>query len=218
MSEFDRDKLIEQVPSARVHVISNIHRTEPLETPFAERSGILFIGGFQHTPNVDAVLWFIADILPTLQGWIPDLRFHVIGSNPPDEIRALASENVVIEGFLEDVRPQFASRKLSVAPLRYGSGVKGKINQSMAYGLPCVATPPAVEGMHLEWNREILVAREPYDFAQAVAELYSHESLWSAVARDSVASIERDYSMEVARKGVEDLLQSHGRRLPKPGD
>ena len=217
VSDFDRQKLLEQVPGAMVHVISNIHRTYPQKTPFAERSGILFIGGFQHTPNIDAVLWFIADILPTLHGWIPDLRFHVIGSNPPDEIRAQASEHVVIEGFLDDVSEQFANRRLSVAPLRYGSGVKGKINQSMAYGLPCVATPPAVEGMHLEWNREILVAHEPYEFAEAVAELYENETLWSAIARDSVASIERDYSMDVARKAVQDLLRHHGRRAPKNG-
>ena len=142
----------------------------------------------------------------------------MIGSNPPDEIRAQASEYVVVEGFLEDVSEQFASRRLSVAPLRYGSGVKGKVNQSMAYGLPCVATPPAVEGMQLEWDREILVAREPYEFAEAVAELYANESLWSAMARDSVASIERIYSMEVARKGVLDILRHHGRKAPGSGE
>ena len=214
VSAFDRKMLLERVPDASVHVISNIHEVHPAKTPFAERSGIMFIGGFQHTPNVDAVRWFIADVLPTIHNRIPDLRFHIIGLNPPDEICDEACEHVIIEGFIENVDEQFSNRRLSIAPLRYGSGVKGKINQSMAYGLPCVATPPAVEGMDLDWESEILVADSAQHFAEAIIELYENEALWTTLAHNSVASIERSYSMAVAEEGVREIFRHHGRSLP----
>jgi GT2 family glycosyltransferase len=214
VSEFDREKLLAEIPGSSVHVISNIHRVYSHEIPFSDRNGILFIGSFQHSPNADAVLWFIQDVLPTLHAWIPDLRFHIVGANPPDAIRDAACEYVIVEGFVEDVDEHFATRKLSIAPLRYGSGVKGKINQSMAHGLPCVATPVAVEGMDLDRESEILVAESALDFAEAVAELYENEALWREISKNSALSIERSFSMEVAREGFRKLLQYHGRPIP----
>ncbi len=215
VSEFDRGKLLEKVPNAQIHVVSLIHEAHPQETPFSDRNGILFIGGFQHGPNTDAVLWFLTDIFPIVRSWIPDLRFHIIGTNPPDEIRDRACDHIIVEGFVEDVEEQFASRRLSIAPLRYGSGVKGKINQSMAYGLPCVATPAAAEGMDLKWGSEIMVAETAHEFAEAVAKLYENQELWTMLARNSVASIERSYSAAVAEEGLGKILKHHGRHLPK---
>jgi glycosyltransferase involved in cell wall biosynthesis len=214
VSEFDRGKLLEKVPNAQIHVVSLIHEAHPQETPFSDRNGILFIGGFQHGPNADAVLWFLTDIFPIVRSWIPDLRFHIIGTNPPDEIRDRACDHIIVEGFVENVEEQFASRRLSIAPLRYGSGVKGKINQSMAYGLPCVATPAATEGMDLKWGSEIMVAETAHEFAEAVAKLYESQELWTLLARNSVASIERSYSAAVAEEGLGKILKHHGRDLP----
>lgn len=210
VSEHDREVIQSKVPGSIVHVVSNIHEAKPMERPFLKRDGILFIGSFAHTPNVDAVLWFVSDVLPVIHEWVPDLRFHVIGLNPPDEIRDLASDRVLIEGYLKDVEAQFGRRRLSVAPLRYGSGVKGKINQSMAYGLPCVATPVAVEGMDLDWESEIMVAEDPRDFAEAVVEVYENEALWSTLSANSNASIERSFSMQVAKANIVKMLREHG--------
>jgi hypothetical protein len=214
VSDFDRRKLLEEAPNTPVHVVSNIHEIHENTAGFLERSGILFIGGFQHPPNADAVLWFLAEVFPALQQRIPGLCFHVIGSDPPKEIREQASENIIIEGFLEDVQTQFESRRLSIAPLRYGSGVKGKINQSMAYALPCVATTPAVEGMGLDWGREILVADSAQEFAGAVAELYENEDLWHTISSNSAASIERSFSKTIAEESIRKILDHHGRKAP----
>ena len=214
VSEYDRQVIQKKVPDAQVHVVSNIHETKKLNRPFVDRDGILFIGSFAHTPNVDAVLWFVSDVLPMIHEWLPELRFHVIGLNPPEEIRDLASDRVVIEGFLKDVEGQFGARRLSVAPLRYGSGVKGKINQSMAYGLPCVATPVAVEGMDLDWESEVFVAAEAREFAEAVVEIYENEELWSTLAVNSQAGIERSFSMKVAEENFLKALREHG--FPDP--
>ena len=90
---------------------------------------------------------------------------------------------IVVAGLQRDVRPFFDSVKLSVAPLRFGAGVKGKINQSMAFGVPVVATSLAVEGMDLTDHEDILVADEPEDFARALIELYESEELWNRLSR-----------------------------------
>jgi glycosyltransferase involved in cell wall biosynthesis len=153
--------------------------------------------------------------MPIVHAWIPDLRFHIIGTGPPEEICEQACEYIVIEGFVENMDEQLASRRLSVAPLRYGSGVKGKINQSMAYGLPCVATPSAVEGMELDWQNEILVAESAHEFAEAVAELYENEEYWTLVAEKSMESIERSFSPRVAEGGMRKILEYHGREVPR---
>src|SRR6478752_5201538 len=88
-------------------------------------------------------------------------NFISIGRKAPPEIVALATERIIVAGLQRDVRPFFDSIRLSVAPLRFGAGVKGKINQSMAFGVPVVATSVAVEGTQLQDREEILVADDP---------------------------------------------------------
>ena len=113
----------------------------------------LFIGGFQHPPNIDAVLFFLKEIYPLLSESLGDAKFYIIGDKVPPEIVAFANERIIVAGLQRDVRPFFDSVKLSVAPLRFGAGVKGKINQSMAFGVPVVATSLAVEGTGLRDRR-----------------------------------------------------------------
>ena len=105
----------------------------------------------------------------------------------PPEIVALASERIIVAGLQRDVRPFFDSVRLSVAPLRFGAGMKGKINQSMAFGVPVVATSLAVEGMNLADHEDILVADEPEDFARALIELYESEQLWKRLSQNGIS-------------------------------
>src|SRR5206468_1589650 len=109
-------------------------------------------------------------------------KFYILGDQAPPEIVALATEKIIVAGLQRDVRPFFDSVRLSVAPLRFGAGVKGKINQSMAFGVPVVATSLAAEGTELRDREEILVADEPEDFAQALIELYESEDLWNRLS------------------------------------
>jgi len=109
-------------------------------------------------------------------------------------------------GLQRDVRPFFDSVKLSVAPLRFGAGVKGKINQSMAFGVPVVATSVAVDGIELRDREEILVADEPEDFAKALIELYESEELWNRLSENGLTKTRALYSTDAARKKLEFLL------------
>jgi glycosyltransferase involved in cell wall biosynthesis len=118
----------------------------------------------------------------------------------------LATGRIVVAGLQRDVRPFFDSVKLSVAPLRFGAGVKGKINHSMAFGVPVVATSVAIEGMELQDREDILVADEPEEFARALIELYESEELWKQLSDNGIEKTRALYSPDAARKSLEFLF------------
>jgi GT2 family glycosyltransferase len=206
VSTTEQQLLQEKWPEKSIQLVSNIVDVPGSSTSFALRRDWLFIGSFQHPPNIDAVLFFLKEIYPLVTEHLRDAKFYIIGDKVPPEIVALATERIVIAGLQRDVRPFFESVKLSVAPLRFGAGVKGKINQSMAFGVPVVATSIAVEGTQLQDHEEILVADEPEDFAQALIELYESEELWNRLSENGIRKTRALYSTEAAREKLEFLF------------
>lgn len=217
VSPIERQRIAELAPSARIEVVSNIHPVIGSRRPFAERRGIMFIGTFAHPPNLDGILWFAHEILPRCLQVDPSLELVIIGADPPAEVRRLASANVRVVGQVPDVEPYLDGCRLSVAPLRYGAGVKGKVNQSLAYGLPVVATNVAAEGAQLHHGDSALIADEPQDFASAVNRLNQDPQLWERLSLGGQAVIESHFSVAAARRGLEALLAQHparGQRRP----
>ena len=210
VSVAERELLLQDLPGKQIEVVSNIVDIQTPTTAFADRADFLFIGSFLHPPNVDAVLYFAKEIYPLIAQHLPTAKFYIIGDKAPPEVVALASKNVIVTGAVPDVRPFFESVKLSVAPLRFGAGVKGKINQSMAFGVPVVATSIAVEGMSLTHEEDVLVAEAPADFANAVVELYTSEKLWTKLSDNGVNTTNVRYSKAAAKKRLAQLFtQEH---------
>lgn len=208
VSPVEQQLLRELRPNARVEVLSNIHTVHGAGQAFAERKDILFIGGFQHPPNVDAMKWFVGEIWPQIHAALPDVQFHIIGSKMPDEIQQLSGQNLQIHGFVADIDPYLENCRLSVAPLRYGAGVKGKVNSSMSFGQPVVATSIAVEGMALVDGEETLVADDPQGFAAAVIRLYQDEGLWNRLAQSGLENIRQHFSIATAQQRLREILGS----------
>ena len=181
------------LPAARVAIVSNIHRVEETVAPYTGRKDFVFVCGFEHPPNVDGMIWFASSILPKILVQMPDAKLHIIGSKMPPTVRDLANENIITHGYVKDVAPFLSSCVLSVAPLRYGAGVKGKINQSMSFGLPVVSTSCGAEGMHLTHEHDILIADEPADFAREVVRLARDKQLWERLSRNSLRNIEKHF-------------------------
>ena len=206
VSSTEQQLLRELSPNKSIQLVSNIVDVPGSNTPFALRKDLLFIGGFQHPPNIDAVLFFLKEIYPLVGEHLVDAKFYIIGDKVPPEIVTLANEKIVVAGLQRDVRPFFDSVRLSVAPLRFGAGVKGKINQSMAFGVPVVATSVAVEGTGMRDREEILVADQPEDFARALIELYQSEELWNRLSANGVSKTRILYSTETARRKLELLF------------
>ena len=210
VSPVEQQLLARDAPGARVEVLSNVHEVHGCKAGFGERRDLAFVGGFQHPPNTDAVAWFVAEVFPRVLEELPDVRFHVIGSRVPEAIRALAGDAVVVHGFVEDIMPYMDGCRVSVAPLRYGAGVKGKVNMAMSCGLPVVATPIAVEGMHVKAGSDVLVAPDAATFAAEVVRLYRDEALWNTLSANGLANVERHFSFDAARKAVGKLLRAEG--------
>ncbi len=207
VSPEEREVLAEKLPGQHIAVVSNIHSVRSFIPPFESRGDFVFIGGFEHTPNLDAMLWFASDIMPLVVQQLPQTRLHIIGSKMPPAIRALANEHIITHGYVEDVTPLFESCLLSVAPLRFGAGVKGKINQSMSFGVPVVSTAIGAEGMHLRDNETILIADEPAAFAAHIVALHRDADLWQRLSRNGLRNIEEHFSMACAKRQVEELLR-----------
>ena len=208
VSPVEQDLLRREAPGANVHMVQLLFEEQAEGPGFEERRNILFIGGYQHLPNVEAVVYFSRKILPALLNRIPDLKFLVLGSMPPPEITALAGEHIEVLGFQKDIAPYFNACRVMVAPLRFGAGIKGKLGTSFSFGLPVVATSIAAEGMHLENGRDVLVADTPQEFVEAVVRVYTDPDLWTKLSQASRRVVRERYSTEVIRQGFTKAIMS----------
>lgn len=190
----------------KVSVIPNIHSLPECDTPFEQREGLMFIGGFTHLPNEDAVIWFVERILPLIRKQLPTVSFSIVGSNPTRKVKALASATVTVTGYVPDVDPYFAKARVFVSPLRYGAGLKGKLGQSFAYGLPVVTTSIGAEGFALCNGRDAFVADAEEEFAEKVLKVYQDRNLWETFSRNGRSLIEEDFSPEAVKEKVRALL------------
>jgi GT2 family glycosyltransferase/glycosyltransferase involved in cell wall biosynthesis len=230
VSPSEKAILERECPGIDVRILSTIYALEPRAIPpFDDRQDMIFIGGFEHPPNADAVLYFAQEIFPRVCDRLPGVEFHVIGLGATPEILRLASPRIRILGHVPDVRPLFDRARISVAPLRFGAGVKGKVNQSMGCGVPTVVTSVAAEGMHLLHERNAMIADDPEGFANAVVRLYTSRSLWETVSANGLENVREHFSVEAAAKPINDLLLWAGlpvsvtdvrdrRRSPRHGD
>jgi GT2 family glycosyltransferase/glycosyltransferase involved in cell wall biosynthesis len=207
VSEVEVDELSREAPAANVIVVSNIHEISETEIKRVDRRGVMFVGGFQHPPNVDAVEYYLEQIWPVFRKLCPDAPTYIIGSRMPDRLRQMGVEHgLEMLGFVEDLTPYYDTCALSIAPLRYGAGVKGKVNQALSFGLPVVGTPVALEGMGLIHGEHVLIESEPESFAAAMAEVYSDDSLWCQLSRNGRLSLEGRFTPKVAQDALKSAL------------
>ena len=162
---------------------------------FDSRKDIMFIGGFGHRPNVDAVKWIAEEILPELIQYIPDVKIHILGSNAPKEVLALANDHMVMEGFVTDAQLEWFYRntRLSLVPLRYGAGIKGKVIEAMRFGTPVVTTPTGAEGIPNAEN-VMVVAADAASIAKKIAELYNDAEALTSLSRSCIQYVQENYS------------------------
>lgn len=209
VSPHEQALLAAELPHAKVELLSNIHEVHGCRQPHASRRDFVFIGGFGHPPNADAVRWIASEIVPALRQQLPDAYVHVLG-DMPDSVRDEWGQvpGLAIHGRVPDLAPWLDGALASFAPLRFGAGVKGKINMAMSYGVPVVATPVAVEGMHLEQGQNVLLADTAEAFAQAAQQLQRDSDLWQRLSRASVENVKRHFSSNLAYEALERALAS----------
>ncbi|MDR0852168.1 MAG: glycosyltransferase [Clostridiales Family XIII bacterium] len=198
------------LPGARVKALPGyiVQNIEKKEYRFDQRDGLMFIGGYNHPPNADAVLWFANEIFPKILEQHPEMILHIAGSNAPEEITALADDHIIIHGFVssDDLETLYASVRIVVVPLRYGAGIKGKVVEAMTYGVPVVTTPIGAEGF-VGAERYLDVADEAIQFADDVCRLYYDEAALNRMVFAAYDYLEEAFSenraMEVLAQAME---------------
>lgn len=203
-SNEEKEIIQKELPYKTVRRIPCYLYDEPIQNinkDFSQRRDLLFVGGFGHTPNIDGVLWFAREVFPLIIEKYPDILWHVVGNNPPEEIVALASESIIIEGFLpdEELAERYADCRMAVAPLRFGAGVKGKIVEAMQYQVPIVTTTIGAEGLNMG-NGIFEIEDDPVRMAQKICNLYEDYDRLRKMSDLCVKFIDDYFTSEAAIK------------------
>jgi GT2 family glycosyltransferase len=202
VSGVEKRLLAIEAPEVETHVVSLIHDVNGCDLPFAEREDLLFVGCYEHPPNVDAVHWLVREIMPLVREQLPDVHLYLIGSKPTEDVLELESDQVTITGYVPSVESYFSRCRASLVPIRFGAGVKGKLAHSMSCGLPAVATSLACEGMDLTDGENVRIADGTEAFARSIVELYLDETLWNRLSAGGMEKIEAQFSFSAARQAL----------------
>jgi glycosyltransferase involved in cell wall biosynthesis len=203
--------LRQTVQHANVHVIPWAVAPRPTPVPWADRRGIAFIGNFRFAPNRDAAAFLVAEILPKVWRADPSIDCLLVGASMPEEIRKLAGPRVRVLGYLADLADVFARVRLTVAPLRFGAGVKGKVLESLAAGVPCVMTPIAAEGLGLPETLRDAVSSDAQSLAEDILRLHAGGTMAEAMVSAGLAFISTHYTEANVERGLDDAIS--GRRV-----
>lgn len=197
-------------PSYKVETILPYFFKTPAKniTNFSERKSILFVGGFAHTPNLDAVEWFCKEVWPLVCIKFPTIKLEIVGSHPPENILQLQSETIDIKGFVseQELYSIYSKARIAVIPLRYGAGVKGKTVEAMYNGLPIVTTSFGIEGMPGDTSKFVQPKNQPEEFANEIIKLYDDEILLKQISQLETDYINYYFTQASAAKHIKAIL------------
>ena len=192
-SAAEADLLRQQAPRVRLQVVPWTVAPRDIARSVAGGTTVAFIGGYRHTPNVDAAKWAVQQLMPLLRPQVPNIELLLVGSYMPTEISALAARDVIPLGHVPALDSVYERVRLTVAPLRYGAGLKGKVIDSLAAGVPCVMTSIAAEGIELTDELRVLVADDPETLARRIAMLCHDDNAHRRIAAAGKALIAAQY-------------------------
>lgn len=201
VSTTERDYLFDLLPDTQIDVVPNLHESVEHVASFEERDGLLFVGGGRHPPNADAVAWLLREILPLIRARLPAVQLHVVGTGIADAAGIVrgAHPGVTFHDHVPDLAPLLANCRVSIAPLRFGAGVKGKVTQALVHGLPVVTTPNGAEGLHLEPGIHAMVVDTASALADAAVAAHEDAALWRRLSDNGRRIMRQRFSLDTVR-------------------
>jgi GT2 family glycosyltransferase len=196
-SIFEATMLRRLAPSLHIEVVGWTVPARAMPAPITRNTGIAFIAGFDHPPNRDAAAYLLADIMPLIRRRDVAIRCMIAGSKIPDETFAHTGDDIDVLGFVPDLATVFNQVRCSIAPLRYGAGIKGKVLDSFSHGVPCVMSEVAAEGLNLPAELLWLIARSPLEFAEKIAMLHLDDARAGRLARACSQFVVDNFSGDV---------------------
>lgn len=208
-SEIDAATFKKICPKTETLVIQNGVDTTYFrpQTSVQEENSIIFEGNMSFTPNVDGAIYFCREILPLIRKQLENVKFYIVGKNPVKEISELASENVVVTGFVQDVRVYLAKASVFVCPLRKGGGIKNKVLQAWSMGKASVVSSFSVGGLNAADGGNVLIRDNKKAFADAVVELLKDENKRVQLGNAARQEVEKNYSWETKSRELYGLMQ-----------
>ncbi|MBD3362749.1 glycosyltransferase [Candidatus Dojkabacteria bacterium] len=204
-SSVEVDIIKSKFPDKKVRQIPVIFYEDEFtrKSKYEDCNDLMYVGGFKHPPNKDAVLWFVEEIFPSILEKIPDVKFHIIGGSPPSDIENLQSESINVTGYIsdEELIEYYRKIKVVVIPLRYGAGVKGKLLEAMYYQVPVVTTSIGAEGLR-EIQKFVPIVDDTAKFVKKVTEIYQSKSVWNDFSKKGSEYIKKYFMEENAKRVV----------------
>jgi GT2 family glycosyltransferase len=206
----DKEVMARLAPGVPSVVVPTVHELHGRGLPFDGREHLLFVGNFSHRPNTDAVHFLAREVLPLIRRALASLELLVVGDNAPPEFARYASDGVRLLGYVPDLEPFMSGCRVFVAPIRFGSGVNGKVGEALSYGLPVVTTNVGAEGWGFTDGGQVLIADAPGDFAEAVVRLYGDAALWQKLSDDGYRHIAEGYTPQAVGRVINGSLREGG--------
>lgn len=206
LTDEEAGHLSHRIPGVPSFSLPNIHTLGCRNNAEHPQPTLLFIGSFTHEPNVDAVRWFHAEVWPLVKKQRPDARWVIIGANAPDDIAAMNQNGIEFTGRVPETAPYIEEAWISVAPLRFGAGMKGKVGEALAWGLPVVTTRFGAQGYELTDRISAVLGDTAEEFAQGIAWLLEDSPRRQQVGAAGQAIIKDRFSREAVSNGIPTLL------------
>ncbi len=214
-SNVDKQFLLDKGIKAKIELLNNGIDTSYFkadETEF-EENRIIFTGNMPYYANYDAALYFADEIFPKILQNVPDAEFFIVGQKPPQKIKALASGKIFVTGFVPDIKKEYLKSAVNVAPMRFGAGTLNKVIESIALGVPVVATKIAVGGLPKELEKYIFVADSADEFASYVVKIIKDPSVRTELMEEGKRVITELLSWDKVVAGFESYLSSEVEKL-----
>lgn len=207
----DKEIIDEIAPKVPKYVIPNGVDTEYFipNNDKVEPNSLVFTGLMKYVPNYDGILYFLDEIFPLILKEIPDVKIYIVGNQPPPFLQRRASANVIITGFVEDVRPYVWRSKAYVVPLRMGGGTRLKVVEAMSMKKPIVTTSIGCEGIEVTSGKDVLIADKPEEFARTVVDVLRDKIQHHQIGENGHALARSKYDWCIIGENMEKILQSY---------
>jgi GT2 family glycosyltransferase/SAM-dependent methyltransferase/glycosyltransferase involved in cell wall biosynthesis len=208
VTEEERGHVLAEVPDARVTIVPTIHEIASEVPPCDGRRGVLFVGGFEHPPNADAATYLVREVMPLVWAVRADVKVTIVGSHAPREVEALATSRVDVRGWVAELEPLLDAARVLVAPVRFGAGMKGKVTQGLAAGLPIVTTPVGAEGLDASDGEQMLIGDTAEALAERILRVVEDDALWRSLSEQGQELITAKCSRGVLDERLRETLAS----------
>lgn len=180
---------------------------ENIPIDYTVKKDLLFVGGFAHRPNIDGLEWFVKEIFPEIQNKFPEIKLHVVGSNPTKEVLNMASQSILVHGYVsdEELKKYYADSRVCVVPLRYGAGIKGKTIEAMYNRIAIVSTTIGIEGLK---NIEKIIegVDTPKEFAAQVIKKYKDASVLKKDSEEYIEYLKQYFSYNQTKELCKEIF------------